>query len=180
MNYAESSNLIHGSISGIHVKQDHHDIIINERLHARQFTGSTPLQPNYGFSSTSTRQNMFPILETRQPVKEPRADYQGYSVKTDTNSITRCAPPHTYLANVDVETSLQNRVFALGRSSGSVYVPHSSSDLYKVEVEGGQWPSQPHELLFSSHELSTRENPIARKIGGDQFFNHTRTQLRGL
>jgi hypothetical protein len=181
MNYSESSNLIHGSVYGIHVKQEHHhDMVINERLQQRLFT-SKYIQPNLGFSSSSTRQTMFPVLENRQKIDEPMRDYEGYAVQTSINSMTANAPPATYLANIDIETSLQNRVFALQSSPNSVYVPNSTSDLYNVHVEQGQWPSQPHGLLFETRrELRTRENAISRKIGTELFSNHTRTQLRAL
>jgi hypothetical protein len=70
--------------------------------------------------------------------------------------------------------------FALQKANQAVYVPCSSSDLYGFSAVGRQ-ETQTHPSLFDQPTFDSTPNAnINSAIGSDRFFNHTRTQLRGL
>lgn len=154
---------------------------LNSRINSRQFSDK-PLQPNYDPRPVPTKYSHFPIIERRKPTSSiPLAKYLDYSPKSNFAPITSRAPYDGYFQNINTESSLRNQYFGLQKGADqAVYVPSSSSDLYNVVAVGRQ-EIQTHPSLFERQEFDRKshsnENPA---IGGDRFFNHTRTQLRGL
>jgi hypothetical protein len=100
---------------------------------------------------------------------------------TNFSPATRNGPTDAYLANIDVETVLQNRHVALqhGADQG-VYVPSSKSDMYGFSAAGRQEDMGERSLIFDKQSFATKVPEVANKIGRDVFQNNTRTQLRGL
>ena len=151
----------------------------NTRLNGRQFSDS-PLEPNFDIRPVSTKYALFPIVNRRKPVTEERLPYVDYNQGANFTPAVSKGPVSGYMNGIDTETILRNQTFAMQDGIGQdVYVPSSSSDLYKVSVVSR--PSeQPHMGLFSQNTFSNRAHPNVENttIGKDQFFNHTRTQLR--
>ena len=105
-----------------------------------------------------------------------------YNLQINFNPGSQRAPPSGYMNNIDIETRLRNQHFALqhGAEQG-IYVPSSSSDLYRTRVPlGSQQDPQPHPDLFQIPEFdqSPNQNIADSGIGKEFLYNHTRTQLR--
>jgi hypothetical protein len=154
---------------------------LNTRINSRQFS-DRPLQPNYNPRPVPTKYSHFPIIERRKTGPSiPLAKYLDYSLKTNFAPMNSKAPYDGYFQNINLESTLRNQYFGLQKGADqAIYVPSSSSDLYQV-IASGRQEIQTHPSLFqkqifdrSSH---SNDNP---SIGCDRFFNHTRTQLRGL
>ena len=153
---------------------------LNTRIKDRQFPDS-PLEPNFSPRPVPTKYSHFPIINRRKQMNEPMIPYLDYNSNINFNPGTHRAPPSGFLNNVDTETILRNQTFALQSADQNVYIPSSNSDLYKVTVVSR--PSdQTHPLLFDRPQFNwqTHPNVANSNIGRDQFFNHTRTQLRNI
>jgi hypothetical protein len=153
---------------------------LNDRIKGRQFS-DRPLQPNYDPRPVPTKYSLFPIIERRKsPPETPLANYLDYSSESNFAPISGKGTVDGFLRNVNTESSLRNQYFGLQKSDQSVYVPASSSDLYGFSAVGRQ-ETQTHPSLFQQHIFDNRQNAnINPAIGSNKFFNHTRTQLRGL
>jgi hypothetical protein len=152
---------------------------LNDRMKERQFPDS-PLEPMFAPRSVPTKYSHFPIINRRKPMNEPAVPYLDYNI-VNFNPGSQRAPPSGILKNIDTETVLRNQTIALQKSEQAVYVPSSSSDLYKVTVVSK--PSeQTHPLLFEQQTFNSQMHPNVSNanIGRDQLFNHTRTQLRNM
>lgn len=176
-----------GTVQGIYYGQQERVDELNERIQRRQFPDK-PLAPNFSSRPVLTKYSRFPILDRRAPFEEPIQPVDKFHVSTNFNPGSY-APPTTYLQSVDTESGLRNQTVAYHRRAPqSVYVPSSTSDLYKVEIPysstqptNGQ---QSHSSLFNlpTIESTTREAFVRNHvtIGKDLFFNNTRIQLRSL
>jgi hypothetical protein len=138
------------------------------------------LEPNYDCRPVPTKYSHFPIVNRRAPVREPLGPYINHNLYNNFNPSGSRSNVKSFQQNIDVETILRNQTFALqhGADQG-VYIPTSKSDLYNVSVVSR--PSeQPYPLLFERPQFANRMHPnvMANNIGKDNFFNHTRTQLR--
>ena len=123
---------------------------------------------------------LFPIVNRRKPVIEERLPYVDYNQAVNFTPTVSKGPVSGYMNNIDTETVLRNQTFAKQSGLGQdMYVPSSNSDLYKVSVVSRP-TEQPHIGLFSKNTFSNRPHPNVENttIGKDNFFNHTRTQLR--
>ena len=157
---------------------------LNDRISSRSVPDS-PLAPNFDPRPVPTKYHVFPILNARRPATEIALQpYPPFSVQDNFNPGNRRAPPDSFVRNIDRESDLRNLGVVLqhGADQG-VYVPDSSSDMYRISaVSGSQMDPQPHPRLFRGVELPRVHPAVARleqsNIGRDNFFNHTRTQLR--
>ena len=153
---------------------------LNTRIVERQFPDQ-PMQANFGFRPVPTKYALFPIIERRVKSNVPIPRAPEYNTHTHFSPATSNGPVATYLANIDLETVLQNRHVSLqhGADQG-VYVPSSKSDLYGFSAVGRVESLDERAMLFEKHTLYTKGSEIANQIGRDTFHNNTRTQLRGL
>jgi hypothetical protein len=173
---------IHGLIEGVQYRQNARTDELNSRISSRQFSDS-PLEPNYSPRPVSTKYSKFPIMESKKPVKEMGQTYRDFSLRDNFNPGTQKAPPSGFLSNVDTETVLRNQCFALQRGDQCQYVPTTNSELYKVSVISNEREQQPYPLLFMRPYFDQTPHPNIQQssnIGKETFFNHTRTQLRGI
>jgi hypothetical protein len=170
------SGSIHGLYHGQHDRVDE----LNSRLVGRQFPDHA-MQPNYSPRPVSTKYAHFPMLEGRVKPTVSEQNYVQYDPHAHFSTATTRGPVRTYLANVDIETMLQNRHISLqhGADQG-VYVPSSSSNMYGFSAVGRHEPLGDRALLFKQHSLATTLPEIVKHIGNDRFNNNTRTQLRGI
>jgi hypothetical protein len=170
-----------GVIEGVYYGQNERVDEINTRYQERQFSDS-PLEPNFSPRPVPTKYAIFPMMNHRKEAKEFIIPYPEYRTEHIFNPGTANAPPSGYYANIDVETQLRFQNVALQRRTDQgIYVPSSNSDLYKVSVIARP-EVQPNPLLFERYDLdqSAHPNNVTTDIGRDLFYNHTRTQLRGI
>ncbi len=171
-----NENKSNGLIDGVHrtliVSQHERTDELNQRLASRQFP-DTPLEPCFSPRPQSTKYNLPYKVESKTPII-PTIEH---NVSQNFSPATRSGPFKTYMRNIDTETILRNQTMAIQKSSQSVYVPSSTSDLYNVEVVSR--PSvQPYPKLFEKPAFEDKARPYLAHIGQDRFFNSTRTQLR--
>lgn len=150
---------------------------LNNRIYERYIT-ETPLEPNYDPRPVPTKYVVFPIMDKRPLMKQPKQQYMDYNTQTQFNPGNRISPFSGN--NIDLENNLRNQYFSIqhGAPQG-IYIPSSNSDLYKNSVISRP-THQPHPELFNTYKWSSSPHPnVANSlIGRDPFFNHTRTQLR--
>lgn len=178
MNY-QASYQIQGAHHGVQYGQNDRVDELNQRINSRVISDS-PLEPSFNPRPVSTKYAHFPIINRRKQVNEPNIPYPAYNQHINFTPPTSKGPSSGYRNNVDVENSLRNQEYALQHGAEqNVYVPSSNSDMYKPTIVSK--PSeQPHPRLFARPIFSSAPNPNVENsiIGRDQFFNHTRTQLR--
>lgn len=158
---------------------------LNERIYSRNVP-DTHLENWFTPQSFSTRFVKMPTIGGRRPVTaQPQpnlieVENPPYNTERTFAAVTRTAPFRGFSANVDIESSLHNQFYALQKSDQAVYVPSSTSDLYNVNTAVGRYEEQTHPGLFAKYDLGTglSNHPNIDKIGRDNWFNHTRTQLR--
>jgi hypothetical protein len=175
----QSNNKMYGVVQGVSYGQQERVDELNDRISSRHFP-DMPLQPNYDPRPVPTKYSLFPIVDRKKPVKEVALPYPSYSTNYF-NPGTAKGPTSGFFSNVDTETILRNQTFALQHTDQSVYVPSSSSDLYKVDIVSKP-VEQPYPLLFSRFAFDHKVHPNneSGNIGNETFFNHTRTQLRNM
>jgi hypothetical protein len=183
MDLQSNDNTILGVPQGVYYGQNERVDELNTRINTRHFPDS-PLEPNFDPRSIPTKYSKFPIINRRKPTHEPTVPYLDYNQRVNFNPGTHRAPPSGFLNNIDTETILRNQTFALQKGAEQgIYVPSSKSDLYHVIVPKGSIDEpQPHPDLFYRQQFDQTLHPNVHgtNIGRDRFFNHTRTQLRGL
>lgn len=181
-NDAAYSKKMFGVVDGVIYTQHERVDEINDRIYARSLAPA-PLQPNFDPRPTSTKYALFPMLETKKPIEEPLHQYLDYSVSRGFNPGNGRSPVNTMINNIEVESLLRNQFFALQKNDRAVYVPDSTSDLYKVTLprSTNRNEEQPYPSLFETYQPN---QPVSTNItehsyiGNGTFFNHTRTQLR--
>ncbi len=170
---------IQGVHQGVQYRQNERVDELNDRINSR-IVADSHLEPNFDPRPVPTKYAHFPIINRRKEVNEPSIPYPAYNQYLNFTPTTSNGPSSGYRNNVDVENSLRNQEYALQHGAEqNVYVPSSTSDLYNVTVTSK--PSQqPHPQLFERQQFSSMPHPNVDNttIGRDQFFNHTRTQLR--
>ena len=176
-----NNNKLFGVHEGVYYGQNERVDELNSRMSNRHFPDSA-LQPNFDPRPVPTKYALFPLINRRTPLKEPVVPYLDYDQTANFNPGSSRAPPTTFLNNIDIETTLRNQRVALQRGADQgLYIPASDSDLYRttVPVSTNNVP-QPHPDLFTRQQFETYVHPnvAGAPIGNDQFFNHTRTQLR--
>ena len=169
-----------GSINGLWEGQHARLNELNTRIADRQFP-DRPLQPNFNTRPVPTKYALFPIINRRAASHVSIRQEDIYNPYTTFSPATRNGPVASYLANIDLETVLQNRTTALqhGADQG-VYVPNSKSDMYGFTAVGRQEDMGDRSMIFDKQSLDTKVSDVARQIGNDRFHNNTRVQLRGL
>ena len=179
-------NKLHGVTEGIYYGQLQRTEELNDRINSR-YIPDTQLQPNINFRPVPTKYSIFPIINRRTPTIIPNKRYLDHNVEFNFNPGNCNGPVSGYMNNVDKEMQLRNQFFALQKGGDKgTFIPNRSSDLYTPTIYASptDYVSQggTHTLLFNQPELHTAIHPnIAHStIGKDRFFNHTRTQLRGV
>lgn len=179
MDLNENTNIA-GVIIGLWQGQHERLDELDARLSDRQFP-DRPLQPNFDFRPVATKYSYLPIIDRRAKPLVSIAHYETHNLTTNFSPATSNGPVETYLANIDLETILQNRHVALqhGADQG-VYVPSSSSNLYEFSAVGRQEDMGERAMIFDKYGLATRGSVVTSQVGKDRFHNNTRTQLRGI
>lgn len=181
MNLNNNPDSIHGVVHGLWLGQNERVETLNDRIAERQHISGPAPQPNFNARPSSTKYSLFPIIDRRTQPIVPIDSTPMYNTVEHFVPATSNGPVSTYLANIDVETVLQNRhlVHQKGADQG-VYVPSSKSDLYGFSPVGRQEDMGDRELLFRRNTVATKTPEIAMQLGQDRFNNNTRVQLRNM
>jgi hypothetical protein len=152
-----------GIISGQHDRVEELNTKIYDRNSNEYNTQNSPIfEPR----PTSTKQSMFPMLNLRNVP----------SAQISTFDYDKVCSNHVHIENI-----LLHRMFALQKGADqAVYVPSSTSDLYRIFVPSA--PSvQPFPALFVEPTFDSSAHPNYKShIGNQTFGNNTRVQLRNL
>lgn len=154
----------------------------NERIFSRNLP-SLPLQPYLDVRPLNSKYTKLPIVEPRQlDFSVPLNRYKPYNINEIFNPGTRNAPFSGYAKNVNIESELKGQIYALQKCSQSVYVPSSTSDLYKssfIIKSHGSSDMGGHELLFHKEKFNEFDpNPNSKYVGVQTWGNPTRVQLK--
>lgn len=170
---------MNGLIPGIIYGQNERVDELNERIYGR-FIPDRPLQTNVDSRPTSTKYSHFPMIDLRKQTKVDIAPPLEYSPESTFIPTASRGPTNGYFDHVATESKLRNQFFAIQRGCAQgEFIPDSNSDLYKVSVPQSVNPvPQPHPDLFE-RPIYQNNRKILPHVGGDTFFNNTRTQLRG-
>lgn len=179
MNIQDTTESLYGVHHGLIAGQFDRVDELNARMSDRHFP-TRELQPNFSPRPVPTKYSLFPVIERRAPANESIREIPKHSVYNNFSPATHLGPATTYLANIDTETILRNQTTALQRGADqSVYVPSSTSSLYKT-IAVGREETQTHPRLFETAEYHTTPSALGERVGNAQLYNHTRTQLRNL
>lgn len=154
---------------------------MNNRAYSRNIP-SQPLQPYLDSRSVLTKYSIMPVVDPRKQNAIPLIQTATYTPEKIFNPGNDFAPWSGYALNVNTESELRNQIYGLQKCSQSVYVPDSTSDLYKVEWTNlGNTYNQPFPDLFRTEKYSPfNPNPQPNKIGFSLFNNATRQQVKDL
>lgn len=152
----------------------------NKRIYDRNVpTGN--MQPYLSVRPVMTKYSYFPIVDPRKQSCVKLNEYGNYNINNTFNPGNRNAPWSGFATNVNTESVLRNQVYALQKCSQAVYVPNSTSDLYSdVYQPKNTGEPQKHRDLFREDKFCSFDPNMHKSIGGDTFFNSTRSQLKDL
>ena len=150
-----------------------------EELNNRIYTRNVPsqqLQAQYDIRPVSTKYAIMPIYDRRAIPTVPIVRMPTYNIKTTFNPGNDEGPWSGYASKIDDDSRLRNQFFALQRADQADYIPPTTSDMYKVNVDG-QPLQQPFPDLFASQTFMPF-NPNTCGIGGNFFNNCIRQQVK--
>ena len=156
---------------------------VNNKIYNRNIP-SQNLQPYLNVRPVSTKYSLMPIVDPRKSNNVSLQNMPTYNINNTFSPSTSNGPWSGYASNINVESILKNQVYALQKSSQSVYVPNSNSDLYnyKFHTTGNLNNNlETHNLLFSQQQFNDfNPNPSTNVIGINLFNNSTREQLKDI
>lgn len=165
-----------GNLNNYYKCGDERDKEINKRLYERNIP-SQPLKPNLEFRPEQTKFTLATEINPKVVIKDSQLkSYEQYNTKQVFNPGNDKAPTEGYFMNIDNESILRNQISPLQKSDQSVYIPSSTSDLYKTIIQSKK-VDQPHPYLFSQQTFSTF-NPNPSNLGRKTFNNSTRVELK--
>lgn len=187
--------MLHGVVRGAATFNHERLQQLNDRIYQRNLP-SQELQTHFSPRSTQTRQCLFPMVDTHMPSSTPIKKNPNYSITDQFNPGTS-APWSGYMTHIDNESRLRNQFHANQTAAQSKYIPSSSSDLYKYDIQqelikahrqqvqlieqpaSGITTPQPYPRLFETPKFAPFDaNEYG--LGMNTFENHTRQQVRDL
>lgn len=166
---------MNGLINQIHYNISDPVEELNSRLNDRNIPSNT-LHPQFSMRPVSTKYTMLPIVDRHTPSSVTINKQTPYNVGNTFNPGS-ASPWSGFSTNIDKESILRNQPFALQKSIKSVYIPSSTSDMYKVTVSGRN-EIQPFTDLFKE-QIFEDFNPNSLNVGNNVFNNSTREQMLG-
>lgn len=157
-----------------------HQNLSNERFSKRNIPSSN-LQPYLESRPVLTKYAILPVVDQRPEIRTPLIQQATYNTTHTFNPGNAGAPWSGFASNVNCESELRGQIYGLQKSNQSIYVPDSSSDLYKVQWNSNQQTSysQPFPKMFQTEHLgSFNPNPHKDTVGYALFNNSTRQQLK--
>jgi len=138
------------------------------------------LQPYLNVRPVMTKYSKLPVVDPRKEIFAKLRECPVYSVSKNFNPGSSKAPWSGFASNINLESELRNQIYALQKCSQSVYVPNSTSDLYKNSVTYNS-ENNKNDILFQNEVFNDFDpNPDRSKIGFALFNNATRYQLKDM
>tara|TARA_B100001093_G_scaffold140_1_gene234 strand:- start:12931 stop:13425 length:495 start_codon:yes stop_codon:yes gene_type:complete len=138
---------------------------------------SSSLENSYLTRPTQTRHVVMPMIDCRKPSTVKTLLHPAYKTDKIFNPGSR-GPYVGYSNQVDRESQLKNMFHPLQKCSQNIYVPNSSSDLYK---EGNYKNNLNHSFQHLDRVDRFKPfNPNNCNLGRNMFNNHTRQQTKDL
>jgi hypothetical protein len=138
------------------------------------------LQPYLNVRPVMTKYSKLPVVDPRKEIFAKLRECPVYSVSKNFNPGSGKAPWSGFASNINLESELRNQIYALQKCSQSVYVPNSTSDLYKNSVTYNS-ENNKNDILFQNEVFNDFDpNPDRSKIGFALFNNATRYQLKDM
>lgn len=152
-----------------------YDNTLNKRLNSRIFP-SANLQPNFDMRPVSTKYTKFLVDSTtlQNQSNENKMQYKYFNPHSMMYTGNAKAPVHYALDNVDVESKLQNRFFALQKNDQATYIPNLNSQLYKHDSNVQNKPKNQYTDVVYSF------NPDPCNLAPNTFNNSTRYNLKNI
>ena len=158
-----------------------------ETVYKRTSSRNSPsktLQPYLNARPVLTKYSVLPIVDLRKHIDVPLTQQPTYNIHTTFNPGNDMAPWSGFASNINTESELRNRIYAIQDCTQSVYVPSSKSSLYESKWQNSAQSAnmvQPFPELFR-HETLPPFNPNQhpKDIGFGLFNNATRQQLKDL
>ena len=166
---AAYSDNMYGVVNGLYECNNGRLEQINNRISNRNIPSSI-LQPQFSSRPVSTKYALLPIVDRRPVAKEPLVQAPPFNIKQTFNPGTQ-GPWSGFAKHVNDESILKNQIFALQRSSQSVWVPSSNSDLYENHLP----PMDSGLLMFK--KLPPQENTSKPPNEKSYWNNHTRNDI---
>lgn len=143
-----------------------YDNQLNLRLQQRNIPSSS-LKPMFDFRPTPTKYTLFhTVNEPRdETATVPLNSYKEY-VPTNVFNPGQKAPIDYYIKSIDQESMLQNRFMVLQKSDQAVFVPKSTSEIYKNDM------SNTNKNNYQTVNIESRRPKY--NLEETTFFNNTR------
>ena len=141
---------------------------LNDRISLRNIP-SAPLQPQYSMRPVLTKYSIMPILDQRATPSVPMESFPTFNPEQTFNPGNAQAPWSGYASNIDDDSKLRNQFFAIQKCDQAYYIPPTTSDMYKVEVDG-QPIQQPFPDLFTKQQFLPFNPNLCG--GNDKFFDN--------
>jgi hypothetical protein len=168
---------MHGVVDGVYVATGERVDELSSRMFARNMP-SRDIQPAFDIRPVASKYTVMPIYDQYKPCVEVIRVQPVFQAQDTFYPGTRKAPYNGFASKVNVESTLRNQWFALQRSSQSVYIPSSESDLYKTTIVYKP-VMLPHPYIDSDNaEQFEPHNPNTMNLARGMFDNSTRVQLK--
>ena len=162
-------------VKGVYYCQNERTEELNERYMDR-LNPNRLMQSIIDPRSVPTRYVRMPIIDCNAPSKIPIRKVSEYSVYKDFNPGNNKSPYAGYANYIDNDSRLRNLFFPRQACAQNAYIPQSSSELYKYNINYND-EQQPFPELFRK-ETFNNYNPNSCNLGNDVFHNHTQQQLK--
>mgnify|MGYP006952839852 CR=1 FL=1 len=174
-----NNNSLYGVPKGLSVGQFERTNELNCRIANRHFSDKT-LAANFDPRPVSTRYAVLPILERRAVSMIEIDKVIEHSVSNNFNPGTQRGPPDTFFTNIDTDSVLRNLTTSIQKGAHqAIYVPSSTSDMYRIEVPtNDRIPTHPGLFSDSILQSSRGMHYSHNVVGNNAFLNSTRVQMR--
>ena len=187
----------HGVIHGGYICNQDRNNEINTRIYDRNIP-SQQLQAQFSPRSVSTKYALLPIVDSYVIPTVPIIRRPTYNINETFNPGNDEGPWSGYAAKINDDSRLKNIFFARQDCGQAFYIPDSTSDMYKSQVQesqvqqtqvqqtqvqqtqiASQYVHQPYPDLFATPELAPF-NPNPYGFGYNTFDNCTRQQVKSV
>lgn len=173
--FSKSIIYMYGVVNGVYYCNNDRVEELNDRISTRNIPSQT-LQAQFDIRPVSSKYAMMPILDRRAIPTVPIERMPTYNLANTFNPGNAQAPWSGYATNIDDDSKLRNQFFALQKCDQAYYIPPTTSDMYKVVVDG-QPIQQPFPDLFSREQFP-QFNPNVCGGNDSFFYNCVRQQVK--
>lgn len=153
-----------------------YDEQLNQRLNTRYFP-TQELQPNFSPIPVPTQYTHFMKEDPNVKADVPLHNYREFETSHVFYPGTTKGPVHRALAQVDLESLLENRFMALQKNDQAYYIPSKNSDLYKPN---SKIKDKPNPIDLYQLQEPIVKNMDKCNLAPNVFHNPTRYNVKNL